>query len=133
MKNVGPAPPSDVASSLPVGGALDSTTPSLDSVRRRTPLLYKRSIESSLAATNPGRRGQSCAGSSIIEATPMALASGTRVGSYEVIVQIGAGQKQEVYRARDTKLNRDVARTIPPDAFTYPANIADRWRPWRQR
>ena len=48
----------------------------------------------------------------------MALAPGTRVGSYEVIVQIGAGGMGEVYRARDTKLNRDVALKILPAAFT---------------
>jgi hypothetical protein len=39
----------------------------------------------------------------------VALAPGTRLGPYEVIAQIGAGGMGEVYRARDTKLNRDVA------------------------
>ena len=39
----------------------------------------------------------------------MALASGTRLGPYEVTVQIGVGGMGEVYRARDTKLDRDVA------------------------
>jgi len=39
----------------------------------------------------------------------VALASGTRLGPYEVIVQIGAGGMGEVYRARDTRLDRLVA------------------------
>src|SRR5262249_15299207 len=47
----------------------------------------------------------------------VALAPGTRVGPYEVIARIGAGGMGEVYRARDTKLNRDVALKVLPDAF----------------
>ncbi len=39
----------------------------------------------------------------------MALASGTRLGPYEVTAQIGVGGMGEVYRARDTKLDRDAA------------------------
>ena len=39
----------------------------------------------------------------------MALASGTRLGPYEITAQIGVGGVGEVYRARDSKLDRDVA------------------------
>ena len=39
----------------------------------------------------------------------MALIPGTRLGSYEVVALLGAGGMGEVYRARDPKLNRDVA------------------------
>ena len=39
----------------------------------------------------------------------MSLATGTRLGPYEVISPIGKGGMGEVYRARDTKLERDVA------------------------
>ena len=44
----------------------------------------------------------------------MALAPGTRLGSYEVTAQIGQGGMGQVYQARDTKLNRDVALKVLP-------------------
>ena len=47
----------------------------------------------------------------------MALTPGTRLGPYEVVAPIGAGGMGEVYRARDTRLHRDVALKILPDAF----------------
>ena len=42
----------------------------------------------------------------------MALTPGTRLGHYQVLAAIGAGGMGEVYRARDTKLGRDVAIKI---------------------
>ena len=39
----------------------------------------------------------------------MALEAGTRLGNYEVVSSLGAGGMGEVYRARDTKLGREVA------------------------
>jgi len=48
----------------------------------------------------------------------MSLAAGTRFGAYELVAAIGAGGMGEVYRGRDTKLNRDVAIKILPDAFS---------------
>src|SRR5271169_4647245 len=47
----------------------------------------------------------------------MALAPGTRLGSYEVVAPIGAGGMGEVYQAHDTKLGRDVAIKVLPEAF----------------
>src|SRR5216683_5985390 len=47
----------------------------------------------------------------------MSLPSGARLGPYEIVSALGAGGMGEVYRARDTKLNRDVALKIIPDAF----------------
>jgi len=47
----------------------------------------------------------------------MSLQPGSRIGPYEITGAIGAGGMGEVYRARDTKLNRDVAIKVLPDAF----------------
>ena len=47
----------------------------------------------------------------------MALIPGTRFGAYEITAAIGAGGMGEVYRARDTRLGRDVAVKILPDVF----------------
>src|SRR6188768_1630028 len=47
----------------------------------------------------------------------MSLTPGTRLGSCEIVSAIGAGGMGEVYRARDTKLNRDVAIKVLPDLF----------------
>ena len=53
----------------------------------------------------------------------LALAPGTRLGVYEVTAPIGEGGMGQVFRARDTTLNRDVALKILPDSF---ANDPDR-------
>jgi len=45
----------------------------------------------------------------------MPLSSGTRLGPYEVLAALGAGGMGEVYRARDTRLKRDVAIKVLPD------------------
>src|SRR4051812_45153101 len=46
----------------------------------------------------------------------MPLAAGTRLGPYEVLSALGAGGLGEVYRARDTRLNRAVAiKVLPPE------------------
>ena len=47
----------------------------------------------------------------------MTLVAGSRLGPYEVTAPIGVGGMGEVYRARDTKLNRDVALKVLPEAF----------------
>src|SRR5262245_22512349 len=53
----------------------------------------------------------------------MSLAVGSRIGAYEIVAPLGAGGMGEVYRARDARLQRDIALKILPDAF---ADDADR-------
>ena len=48
----------------------------------------------------------------------MPLELGTTLGPYAVTAKIGEGGMGEVYRARDTKLDRDVALKVLPQAFT---------------
>jgi serine/threonine protein kinase len=47
----------------------------------------------------------------------MSLAAGSKLGPYEILALIGAGGMGEVYRAHDTKLKRDVALKVLPEAF----------------
>jgi len=57
----------------------------------------------------------------------MALASGTKLGPYEIIELLGAGGMGEVYRARDMRLNRNVAIKILPAAFSADSNRLHRF------
>ena len=57
----------------------------------------------------------------------MPLQPGVRFGAYEILAAIGAGGMGEVYRARDTKLNRDVAIKILPEAFSGDADRVARF------
>src|SRR5580700_9156619 len=51
----------------------------------------------------------------------MPLTSGTKLGPYEIQSLLGAGGMGEVYRARDTRLHRDVAIKVLPQAFATEA------------
>ncbi len=58
----------------------------------------------------------------------MRLTAGSRVGSFDIAVAMGEGGMGEVYRARDTKLNRDVALIVLPEQFALDAERLARFR-----
>jgi len=58
----------------------------------------------------------------------MTLSQGDRLGRYEVLGPIGAGGMGEVWRARDTELDRDVAVKILPESFASDANRLERFQ-----
>src|ERR1700674_210982 len=58
----------------------------------------------------------------------MVIPSGTKLGSYEITNAIGAGGMGEVYQANDTKLGRDVAIKVLPEAFEHDADQLARFQ-----
>ena len=60
----------------------------------------------------------------------MALPSGTKLGPYEIVASLGAGGMGEVYRARDTRLDREVAvKVLPANLSSDPGSKAEEHRP----
>src|SRR5262245_33271573 len=57
----------------------------------------------------------------------MALVPGTRLGAYEIVGLVGAGGMGEVYRARDTRLDRTVAIKILPDSMAADPQFRERF------
>jgi eukaryotic-like serine/threonine-protein kinase len=57
----------------------------------------------------------------------MSLAAGFRLGPYEITSPLGAGGMGEVYKARDTWLDRSIAVKILPAAFAADPELRDRF------
>lgn len=57
----------------------------------------------------------------------MLIAPGTRLGPYEILAPIGAGGMGEVYRGRDTRLERQVAIKVLPERFSRDKNALARF------
>ena len=58
----------------------------------------------------------------------MSLSPGTRLGPYEIVAPLGAGGMGEVYRARDPKLNREVAIKVLPPGVAQDAERLSRFK-----
>jgi hypothetical protein len=82
----------------------------------------RREVESLLA--NLARASSAGFGGPLTEPEEARLTPGTRLGPYEITAAIGAGGMGEVYRARDTRLGRDVAvKVLPFDAANDPERL----------
>src|ERR1700694_3594465 len=57
----------------------------------------------------------------------MSLAAGTRLGPYEILAPLGAGGMGEVYRARDTRLDRTVAIKVLPEHLSQKPQLRERF------
>jgi serine/threonine protein kinase len=58
----------------------------------------------------------------------MALSAGRRLGPYEIVAPLGAGGTGDLYRARDRKLNRDVALKVLLEPFALDADRLARFK-----
>ena len=84
----------------------------------------RREVESLLAEPASEATMGLAQAAGVLDATPVALVPGQRLGAYEVLPPLGAGGMGEVYRARDTRLGRDVAIKISRRVRLDPERLA---------
>lgn len=87
-------------------------------------VLDRLPVAGSAAAVNGARTLLATDGTDI----QPALNPGYHIGPYEVVAPLGAGAMGQVYRARDTKLNREVALKVLPDLFAVDADRLARFK-----
>ena len=63
----------------------------------------------------------------LVALVPMTISAGTRLGTYEILVPLGAGGMGEIYRARDRKLDRDVAIKVLPQSIAADPDMLARF------
>src|SRR5262245_54898310 len=92
----------------------------------------RRDVESLLAqdasAAAVLTRGAAVAAAGLVSDIGGSVLTGRRLGAYQILAPIGAGGMGEVYRARDTRLGREVAIKILPRAFTADADRLARFQ-----
>src|SRR5262245_2162788 len=104
---------------LPPRGGFRSISPHICRVRRSKQRVGERCLDDD-AASQAASVTEKSQPAVTISAT-LSLNPGDRVGAFEVLSPIGAGGMGEVYRARDTRLGREVAIKILPEAFAHDA------------
>ena len=101
----------------------------LDRGRLLYAMTAMRSATSSLAAKDSFNHGEIRTPQRYNPSIQMTLASGSRLGPLQILAPLGAGGMGEVYRARDTRIDRDVAVKVLPEGLATDATRLARFTP----